>query len=87
MTPAQRERPVVIAMFMRVSPQTGKPVVTEAWPADQLPGVWELRMRLNLDMRGILVRFPPGTTPEQVFQASDLLSDQERAALYEKAGR
>lgn len=87
MTPAQRERPVVIAMFMRVSPQTGKPVVTEAWPADQMPPMMGLRLRFNLDMRGILLRFPPGTTLDQVFHASDLLSDQERAALYEKAGR
>jgi len=41
-----------------------------------------LRMRYNPDMRLVTMRFPAGTSREQVFNAFDLLTEGERSKLY-----
>lgn len=43
----------------------------------------ELRMRYNPDIRLVTMRLPPGTRREQVSEAFDLLTDDERRRLYQ----
>ena len=44
--------------------------------------VLDLKLRFNPDMRLVTMRLPSGTRREQVFEAFDQLTDEERSRLY-----